>query len=37
MPFIIVADHRPRLLDQETPIDRFLETQKQTELFQIAG
>jgi hypothetical protein len=37
MPFIIVADHTPRLLERETVIKRFVETQEQTELFQIAA
>jgi putative DNA modification/repair radical SAM protein len=37
MPFIIVADHTPRLLERETVINRFVKTQEQTELFQIAA
>jgi putative DNA modification/repair radical SAM protein len=37
MPFIIVADHTPRLLERETVISRFVTTQEQTELFQIAA
>ena len=37
MPFIIVADHTPRLLERETIIDRFMRSQEQRELFQIAA
>jgi predicted DNA-binding helix-hairpin-helix protein len=37
MPFIIVADHTPRLLERETVISRFVKTQEQTELFRIAA
>jgi putative DNA modification/repair radical SAM protein len=37
MPFILVADHRPRLLAHEKAFDRFRETPQQTELFQIAA
>jgi len=37
MPFIIVADHRPRLLEQEGALDRVAATQEQTELFPIAA
>jgi putative DNA modification/repair radical SAM protein len=37
MPFIIVADYTPRLLERETVINRFVETQEQTELFPIAA
>jgi putative DNA modification/repair radical SAM protein len=37
MPFIIVTDHTPRLLERETVISRFVKTQEQRELFQIAA
>lgn len=37
MPFIIVADYTPRLLERETVINGFVETQEQTELFPIAA
>ena len=37
MPFIIVADHTPRLLERETVMSRFVKTQEQTELFHIAA
>jgi predicted DNA-binding helix-hairpin-helix protein len=37
MPFIIVADHIPRLLERDTLITRFGKTQEQPELFQIAA
>jgi len=37
MPFIIVADHSPRLLEGETVMSRFVITQEQSELFQIAA
>jgi predicted DNA-binding helix-hairpin-helix protein len=37
MPFIIVADHAPRLLEREMVISQFVETREQTELFQIAA
>jgi predicted DNA-binding helix-hairpin-helix protein len=37
MPFIIVADHVPRLLEHKTMIIRFITTQEQAELFQIAA
>jgi len=37
MPFIIVADHTPRLLEREMVMSRFVKTQQQTELFQIAA
>ena len=36
-PFIIVADHRPRLLEVEKAFDRFRETPEQAELFEIAA
>jgi len=37
MPFIIVADHAPRLLEQETVASRFMRTEEQRDLFQIAA
>jgi len=37
MPFIIVTDHRPSLLERETIVSRFIKTQEQRELFQIAA
>ena len=37
MPFIIVADHAPRLLEREMVIRQFVETREQTELFQVAA
>ena len=37
MPFIIVADHTPRLLERETAISRFVKTREQPDLFQIAA
>jgi len=37
MPFIIVADHMPRLLERATVISQFVEMPEQTELFQIAA
>ena len=37
MPFIIVADHTPRLFERETVTSRFVKTQEQTELFQITA
>jgi hypothetical protein len=37
MPFIIVADHTPRLLERETLIGRFVKAQEQIELFQVAA
>ncbi|HKS04054.1 MAG TPA: hypothetical protein VJR49_01745, partial [Chthoniobacterales bacterium] len=37
MPFIIVANYRPRLLAREMVISRFVRRQEQTELFQIAA
>jgi putative DNA modification/repair radical SAM protein len=37
MPFIIVADHTPGLLERETVINRFVNTQEQPQLFEIAA
>jgi predicted DNA-binding helix-hairpin-helix protein len=37
MPFIIVVDHKPRLLERETLVTRFTRKQEQRELFQIAA
>lgn len=37
MPFIIVADHTPGLLERETVINRFVKTQEQPQLFEIAA
>ena len=37
MPFIVVADHTPRLFERETLIGRFVKTQEQIELFQVAA
>jgi len=37
MPFIIVADHRPCLLEHEKAFESYRETQEQTELFEIAA
>ncbi len=37
MPFIIVADHKPALLEREAVISRFVKTQEQPELFEIAA
>ena len=36
-PFIIVADHRPCLLEHEKAFESYRETQEQTELFEIAA
>jgi len=37
MPFIVVADHTPRLLERRAVISRFLKRQEQPELFNIAA
>jgi putative DNA modification/repair radical SAM protein len=37
MPFIVLADHMPRLLERETVISQFVKTQEQPDLFQIAA
>lgn len=37
MPFIILADHTPRLLEREKVISRFVKTREQPDLFQIAA
>ena len=37
MPFIILADHTPRLLERETVLSQFVKPQEQRELFQIAA
>ena len=37
MPFIVVADHRPGLVERETVISRFAKTQEQQQLFEIAA
>jgi putative DNA modification/repair radical SAM protein len=37
MPFIIVVDHTPRLLERKTLVNRFTRKQEQRELFQIAA
>ena len=37
MPFIVVTDHVPRVLERETVINRFVKTQQQLGLFQIAA
>jgi predicted DNA-binding helix-hairpin-helix protein len=37
MPFIMVADHTPFLLERPAVISRFLKAQEQPELFQIAA
>ena len=37
LPFIIVADYRPRLLEREMVMSRFVQTQEQTDLFSIAA
>jgi putative DNA modification/repair radical SAM protein len=36
MPFVIVADHAPRLLEPQTVIRRFMKTHEQRELFLAA-
>jgi len=37
MPFIVVTDHTPRVLEQRAVISRFLKAQEQPELFQTAA
>jgi putative DNA modification/repair radical SAM protein len=37
MPFIIVTDHTPRLLERPASISRFVKTQEQPELFHIVA
>ena len=37
MPFIIVGDYIPRLLERKTVINRFVKPPEQRELFQIAA
>ena len=37
IPFVIVADHTPILLEKQSVINRFVKTQEQRELFEIAA
>jgi predicted DNA-binding helix-hairpin-helix protein len=37
MPFIIVADHKPRLVQRHKLVSQFLKTEEQRELFGIAA